>query len=62
MAYNRAEIAAKSDTTLPVPLQIRNAPTHLMKELGYSKGYKYNPDYAYALFGLLGLLHGTDDP
>lgn len=28
---------------LPVPLHIRNAPTKLMKELGYSKGYKYTP-------------------
>ncbi|KAI9321422.1 DNA polymerase III, clamp loader complex, gamma/delta/delta subunit [Dichotomocladium elegans] len=29
----------------PVPMHIRNAPTKLMKDLGYSKGYKYNPDY-----------------
>jgi len=29
----------------PVPLHIRNAPTKLMKQLGYSKGYKYNPAY-----------------
>lgn len=28
---------------LPVPLHLRNAPTKLMKELGYSKGYKYTP-------------------
>lgn len=28
-----------------VPLHLRNAPTDLMKDLGYSKGYKYNPDY-----------------
>ncbi|KAJ8077110.1 DNA-dependent ATPase mgs1 [Marasmius tenuissimus] len=46
-AYNRAEAAAKSDLTLPVPLQIRNAPTRLMKNLGYSEGYRYNPDYAH---------------
>ena len=26
-----------------VPLHLRNAPTRLMKSLGYSKGYKYNP-------------------
>ncbi|KAK1221745.1 DNA-dependent ATPase mgs1 [Marasmius sp. AFHP31] len=45
-AYNRAEAAAKSDLTLPVPFQIRNAPTRLMKNLGYSEGYRYNPDYA----------------
>ncbi|MEI6703772.1 MAG: replication-associated recombination protein A, partial [Deltaproteobacteria bacterium] len=30
---------------LPVPLHIRNAPTKLMKELGYHKGYKYDHDY-----------------
>ncbi|MCC7522913.1 replication-associated recombination protein A [Candidatus Uhrbacteria bacterium] len=29
----------------PVPLHIRNAPTSLMKNLGYGKGYKYNPDF-----------------
>jgi putative ATPase len=31
--------------SLPVPLHIRNAPTRLMKELGYHKGYKYAHDY-----------------
>ena len=31
---------------LPVPLHIRNAPTGLMKKLGYGKGYKYAHDYA----------------
>ncbi|KAF2861122.1 P-loop containing nucleoside triphosphate hydrolase protein [Piedraia hortae CBS 480.64] len=30
---------------LPIPIHLRNAPTELMKELGYGKGYKYNPDY-----------------
>jgi putative ATPase len=30
---------------LPVPLHIRNAPTKLMKELGYHKGYLYDHDY-----------------
>ncbi|XP_034038733.1 ATPase WRNIP1 [Thalassophryne amazonica] len=30
----------------PVPLHLRNAPTRLMKQLGYSKGYKYNPDFS----------------
>ena len=29
----------------PVPLHLRNAPTKLMKELGYGEAYKYNPDY-----------------
>jgi putative ATPase len=31
---------------LPVPLHVRNAPTKLMKELGYHKGYQYDHDYA----------------
>jgi putative ATPase len=30
---------------LPVPLHIRNAPTKLMKDLGYHKGYKYAHDF-----------------
>ena len=28
-----------------MPLHLRNAPTKLMKDLGYSKGYKYTPDF-----------------
>ncbi|KAM0721865.1 hypothetical protein Q7P37_002790 [Cladosporium fusiforme] len=32
--------------SLPVPVHLRNAPTKLMKELGYGGEYKYNPDYA----------------
>jgi putative ATPase len=46
-AYKRAEEAAAMDPTLPVPLQMRNAPTALMKEVGYGKSYRYNPEYAY---------------
>jgi putative ATPase len=30
---------------LPIPTHLRNAPTRLMKEMGYGKEYKYNPDY-----------------
>jgi putative ATPase len=30
---------------VPVPMHLRNAPTRLMKELGYGKEYKYNPEY-----------------
>lgn len=30
---------------LPIPLHLRNAPTRLMKDLGYGKEYKYNPNY-----------------
>ena len=46
-AYKRAEQLAKEEPTLPVPMQVRNAPTKLMKELGYGDEYRYNPDYAY---------------
>ena len=38
-----AEVSARGD--LPVPLHIRNAPTKLMKNLGYSKGYQYAHSY-----------------
>jgi len=46
-AYNQAEDAAKLDLTISVPLQMRNAPTGLMKELGYARGYAYNPNYVH---------------
>jgi putative ATPase len=36
----------KATGDLPVPLNIRNAPTALMKDLGYGKGYRYAHDYA----------------
>jgi putative ATPase len=44
MAYNDAAEAAKTDVAAPVPLHIRNAPTKLMKQLDYGKGYKYAHD------------------
>jgi putative ATPase len=40
-AYNRASADAHTDVAQPVPLHLRNAPTKLMKELDYGKGYKY---------------------
>jgi len=49
-AYNRAEEAAKLDLTIPVPLQMRNAPTGLMKDLGYAREYNYNPAYAHPVY------------
>ncbi len=45
VAYGKAAEDAKSTSHLGVPLHLRNAPTKFMKEVGYSKGYKYNPDY-----------------
>jgi putative ATPase len=44
LAYNHAADAAKNDVAAPVPLHIRNAPTKLMKELDYGKGYQYAHD------------------
>ena len=43
-AYNAARDFIKADGTRPVPLHIRNAPTRLMKDLGYGKGYRYAHD------------------
>jgi putative ATPase len=45
-AYGRVQAAIRSTGSLPAPLHIRNAPTRLMKDLGYSRGYKYAHDYA----------------
>ncbi|MBN2254406.1 MAG: replication-associated recombination protein A [Deltaproteobacteria bacterium] len=44
--YGRVKDAIRTTGTLPVPLHIRNAPTKLMKELGYGEDYKYAHDYA----------------
>lgn len=43
-AYGKAKSDAVKDLAEPVPLNIRNAPTRLMKELDYGKGYKYAHD------------------
>ena len=45
MAINDALQKVQETGNQPVPLHLRNAPTSLMKELGYSKGYKYAHDY-----------------
>lgn len=45
MAINDALAYVGQTGNLPVPLHIRNAPTKLMEQLGYSKGYKYAHDY-----------------
>ncbi len=43
-AYAKAAAAAREHAALPVPLHLRNAPTALMKRLGYGKGYAYYHD------------------
>jgi len=50
VAYNQAKAFIAEDGTRPVPLHIRNAPTKLMKNLGYGRDYRYahDEDEAYA--------------
>ncbi|HIZ33808.1 MAG TPA: replication-associated recombination protein A [Candidatus Bacteroides merdigallinarum] len=44
-AINDALALVRQTGNLPVPLHLRNAPTKLMKDLGYAEGYKYAHDY-----------------
>ena len=59
-----AYMAAKEDAVRmlaePVPLHIRNAPTRLMSELGYGKGYRYAHDYAEKLTDMRCLPDGLE--
>ena len=43
-AYNAARAFVAEDGTRPVPMHLRNAPTRLMENLGYGKGYRYAHD------------------
>jgi putative ATPase len=45
-AYNAVRAFVKSDGSRPVPMHLRNAPTRLMKQLDYGKGYRYAHDEA----------------
>lgn len=45
MGYNKAKNDARESIAQPVPFHLRNAPTKLMKDMGYKKGYKYAHDY-----------------
>ena len=45
LAIGKAQQVVKQTGDLPVPLHLRNAPTKLMKELGYGDDYKYSHDY-----------------
>ncbi|TAN13063.1 MAG: replication-associated recombination protein A [Burkholderiaceae bacterium] len=62
-AYGAARAFVKQDTTRPVPLRLRNAPTKLMKQLDYGKGYRYahDEDDGFAA-GERYLPDGMDDP
>ncbi|MEI6378135.1 MAG: replication-associated recombination protein A [Candidatus Falkowbacteria bacterium] len=46
-AYAEAARDAREKGNIVVPLHLRNAPTSLMKELGYGEGYQYSPDFDY---------------
>jgi putative ATPase len=46
LAIGQAQQVVKQTGDLPVPIHLRNAPTKLMKELGYGEDYKYSHDYA----------------
>jgi putative ATPase len=46
LAIGTAQQLVKQTGDLPVPIHLRNAPTKLMKELGYGDEYKYSHDYA----------------
>jgi putative ATPase len=46
MAIGQAQALVKQTGDLPVPIHLRNAPTKLMKELGYGDEYQYSHDYA----------------
>jgi putative ATPase len=43
-AYNAAKAFVAGDSSRPVPMRLRNAPTRLMKDLGYGAGYRYAHD------------------
>jgi putative ATPase len=57
-ALHAALDAARSTPAAPVPLHIRNAPTRLMKDLGYHEGYRYAHDYEE---GVVGQQHMPDE-
>lgn len=44
-AYEQAKIDAMATSNLGVPIHLRNATTKFMKNIGYGKDYKYNPDF-----------------
>jgi putative ATPase len=57
-AMSRAQALARQYPDAPVPLHLRNAPTKLMKDLGYTKGYKWEADFKHGKGFLPGELKG----
>jgi putative ATPase len=62
VAINRAWEAAASRGSLPVPLHLRNAPTALMKEMGYAAGYEYPHDAPDGFVAARNLPEGLGSP
>jgi putative ATPase len=60
-AYDAAARDALTTRAEPVPLAIRNAPTHLMRDLGYGNGYRYAHDEAAGVAGMQCLPPGLAD-
>jgi putative ATPase len=60
LAMNRARADARAEA-LPVPLHLRNAPTPLMKEIGYGKGYEYPHEFEGAVSEQTYLPAGLED-
>ena len=60
VALHKAQMAVRQTGDLPVPLYIRNAPTKLMKDLGYKEGYMYPHDYPGNFAGQEYLPHGLE--
>ena len=61
VAYLSAKEDAIKTLQEPVPLQIRNAPTKLMKELNYGKDYEYSHDYKYHMTDMVCMPDGLID-
>jgi putative ATPase len=59
-AMSAALSAARDYPDLPVPLHLRNAPTKLMKDLGYGKDYKWQADFKHQEGFLPSELRGMD--
>ncbi|WFD34406.1 DNA-dependent ATPase mgs1 [Malassezia cuniculi] len=49
-AWKRALATVEAEPSYPVPLHIRNAPTKLMKDLGYGHEYRYEPGFAHPVY------------
>lgn len=60
LAWKAARALARETPAAPVPLHIRNAPTELMKDLGYGKGYEYDPDQPDGVSGQAYLPEGVE--